>query len=175
MPRIGLSILISAFCAAAWAQARYEPSPIEVVHAMLELARVAPADVVYDLGCGDGRIVIAAARRYGARGVCVDRDPERIAESVQNARAAGVAERIRFVTEDLFQVDLQAATVVALFLTHELNLELRPKLLRELKSGARIVSHYHGMGDWLPEAMRHVEVESGPRTRSIFLWTVPRP
>ena len=173
MPRISLFILSSAVCAAAWAQARYEPSPIEVVHTMLELARVGPADIVYDLGCGDGRIVIAAARRYGARGVCVDRDPERIAESMQNARSAGVAGRIRFVTEDLFRIDLQAATVVTLFLTHDLNLELRPKLLRELKSGTRIVSHYHGMGDWLPEATRHVEVESG--TRSVFLWTVPRP
>src|SRR5882672_724768 len=130
---------------------RYEPSPMEVAHAMLELAQVTSGDVVYDLGCGDGRIVIAAAVRYGARGVCVDMDPQRIAESRENARRAGVEERIQFMTEDLFMTDLSGATVVTLFLSPEFNDRLRPKLRRELKPGARIVSHYHGMADWKPK------------------------
>ena len=143
---------------------RYEPSPMEVTHAMLELAQVTSSDVVYDLGCGDGRIVIAAVVRYGARGVCVDIDPQRIAESRENARRAGVEDRIRFMTEDLFMTDLSGATVVTLFLSPEFNDRLRPKLRRELKPGARIVSHYHGMTNWTPHATLHV----GERT--IYLW-----
>ena len=127
---------------------RYEPSPVEVAHAMLELAQVTPSDVVYDLGCGDGRIVIAAVARFGARGVCVDIDPERIV----------------FLNQDLFATDLNGATVVTLFLSPEFNDRLRPKLLRELKPGARIVSHYHGMTNWTPHATLHV------RERTIFLW-----
>jgi len=145
-------------------QPRYEPSPMEVAHAMLEMAQVTASDVVYDLGCGDGRIVIAAAARFGARGVCVDIDPQRIAESRENARRAGVEERIRFMTEDLFTTNLGGASVVTLFLSPEFNDRLRPKLLRELKPGARIVSHYHGMTNWIPHAILHV----GERT--IFLW-----
>jgi len=143
---------------------RYEPTPVEVAHAMLELAQVTSSDVVYDLGCGDGRIVIAAVVRFGARGVCVDIDPERIAESRENARRAGVQERIRFLRQDLFATDLSGATVITLFLSPEFNDRLRPKLLRELKPGARIVSHYHGMSGWTPNATLHV----GERT--IFLW-----
>ncbi len=151
--------------------ARYEPSPVEVVHAMLELAQVRAGDVVYDLGCGDGRIVIAAVRRLGARGVCVDIDPARIAESRENARRQGVADRIHFRQEDLYATDLGGATVVMLYLTVEMNLALRPKLLRELRPGSRIVSHWHSMGDWQPQQTQHVQGDSGWRT--IFLWTVP--
>jgi len=158
----GFYLILSAVVTAQ--PVRYEPSPVEVVHAMLELAQVTSRDVVYDLGCGDGRIVIAAVVRYGARGVCVDIDPQRIAESRENARRAGVEERIRFMTEDLFTTDLGGASVVTLFLSPEFNDRLRPKLLRELQPGARIVSHYHGMTNWTPHATLHV----GERT--IFLW-----
>jgi SAM-dependent methyltransferase len=129
----------------------YEPTPMEVVHAMLQLAKVNAGDVVYDLGCGDGRIVITAVREFGARGVCVDIDPARIAESRENARQANVIDRIRFLNEDLFATDLGDATVVTLFLSPELNLAVRPKLQRELKRGARVVSHWHHMGNWLPQ------------------------
>lgn len=150
---------------------RYEPTPADVVQFMLRLAKVNAGDVVYDLGCGDGRIVITAARQFDARGVCVDIDPRRIAESRENARQAGVADRIRFLNEDLLATDVGDATVVMLFLSPELNLAVRPKLLRELKPGTRIVSHWHDMGDWKPQET--VLVWSGGRERPIYLWTVP--
>jgi SAM-dependent methyltransferase len=149
---------------------RYEPTPMEVAQAMLQLAGATAADVVYDLGCGDGRIVIMAASRFGARGVCVDIDPQRIAESRENARAAGVADRIRFLNEDLLETDLGSATVVTLYLSSELNLALRPKLLRELKPGARVVSHWHTMGDWKPQQALGVPSYMGERY--IYLWTI---
>jgi SAM-dependent methyltransferase len=150
---------------------RYEPTPMNVVHAMLRLANVNAGDVVYDLGCGDGRIVITAVRHLAARGVCVDIDPRRIAESWENARQAGVADRIRFLNEDLFATDLGDATVVMLFLSSDLNLAVRPKLLRELKPGTRIVSHWHDMGNWTPQGT--VRVWNSGRERPIYLWTVP--
>jgi ubiquinone/menaquinone biosynthesis C-methylase UbiE len=143
---------------------------MEVVHAMLRLANVKAGDVVYDLGCGDGRIVITAARQFGARGVCVDIDPRRIAESRENARQARVMDQIRFLNEDLFVTDLGDATVVTLFLSPELNLRVRPKLLRELKRGTRIVSHWHHMGDWTPQET--VRVRNGGRESPIYLWTI---
>jgi SAM-dependent methyltransferase len=144
----------------------YEPSPPEVVEAMLRLADVGPADVVYDLGCGDGRIVIAAARR-GARGVGVDIDPERVREARANARAAGVEDRVEIREADLFDTDVRDATVVMLFLQPDVNLRLRPRLLAQLRPGARIVSHWHDMGNWKPTAQVKV---SG---RNVYLWTVP--
>lgn len=150
---------------------RYEPTSPEVVQAMLRLADVRGGDVVYDLGCGDGRIVIAAMRAGAARGVCVDIDPRRIAESRENAQQAGVADRIRFLNQDLFATDLGDATVVMLFLSPDFNLKLRPKLQRELKTGARIVSHWHDMGDWQPQET--VRISSGGRERPLYLWTVP--
>jgi len=146
---------------------RYEPSPPEVVRAMLELAGVTRRDVVYDLGCGDGRIVIAAAKEFGARGVGIDIDPQRIAESEENARKAGVAARVRFRNEDLFEADIREATVVTLYLWPWVNLKLRPKLLRELRPGTRVVSHSHDMGDWKPE--KEVEVNG----HKIYLWRIP--
>jgi len=149
----------------------YEPTPMEVVHAMLRLAKVNAGDVVYDLGCGDGRIVITAAREYGARGVCVDIDPARIAESRENARQAHVLDRIRFLTEDLFATDLGDATVVTLFLSPELNLAVRPKLRRELTRGSRIVSHWHHMGDWKPQETLRIRGDDG-REGHVYLWTV---
>jgi len=152
------------------ARPRYEPTSMEVVQAMLRLADTTAADVVYDLGCGDGRIVIMAASRFGARGVCVDIDAERIAEARANARAAGVADRIRFLNEDLLATDLGGATVVTLYLSNELNLALRPKLARELKPGARVVSHWHAMGDWKPQ--RSIAVQSEWGERYLYLWTI---
>jgi len=148
---------------------RFEPTPPAVVQAMTDLAAVRAADVVYDLGCGDGRIAVAAAR-LGARGVCVDIDPQRIAEARENARAAGVAERIEFRNEDLFATALDGATVVMLFLSPEVNLKLRPKL-QQLKPGTRIVSHWHRMGDWKPSKSAQVRLEG--RNHDVFLWVIP--
>jgi SAM-dependent methyltransferase len=148
----------------------YEPTPMEVVHAMLRLAKVNAGDVVYDLGCGDGRIVITAVRDFGARGVCVDIDPVRIAESRENARQANVVDRIRFLNEDLFATEVGDATVVTLFLSPALNLKVRPKLRRELKRGTRIVSHWHHMGDWRPQETLRVRADG--QESPIYLWTV---
>jgi SAM-dependent methyltransferase len=146
---------------------RYEPSTPEIVSAMLKLANVRKGDVVYDLGCGDGRIVIAAARDYGARGVGIDIDPERITEAQENARKAGVAGRVMFRNEDLFEADIKEATVVMLYLWPWVNLKLRPKLWSDLKPGTRIVSHTHDMGDWKPE--KEIEVDG----HTIYYWTIP--
>jgi precorrin-6B methylase 2 len=172
------AFVIAADCelAAAPATARapdihYEPTPHNVVAEMLALAKVSAGDVVYDLGCGDGRIVIAAVKERGARGVCVDIDPQRIRESRVNAERAGVAERIRFLNQDLFETDLGEATVVTLFLWPDLNLKLRPKLVLGLKPGARIVSYVHDMGDWAPRETRDVRGTYGPR--KLYLWIVP--
>lgn len=148
----------------------YEGTPHNVVAEMVKLAQVGANDIVYDLGCGDGRIVIAAAK-LGARGVCVDIDPERIRESRANAQSAGVADRIRFLTQDLFDTDFRDATVVTLFLYPAVNLKLRPKLWRDLKPGTRVVSYVHDMGDWTPQETRTVEGVRGPR--QLYLWTVP--
>ena len=143
----------------------YVPTPPAVVERMLDLARVGPGDVVYDLGCGDGRIVVAAARR-GARAIGVDIDPERVAEARANVRSAGVQDRARIVEGDLFEMDLRDASVVTLYLLPELNLRLRPKLL-QLKPGTRIVSHAFDMADWKPERVEQVG------RSSVYLWTVP--
>jgi SAM-dependent methyltransferase len=163
-------LLAFLFTAPAPPPVRYEPSPIPVVRAMLELGAVGERDVVYDLGCGDGRIVIAAVRR-GARAVCIDIDPRRIAEARANAAAEGVGEGIRFLEQDLLESDLRDATVVMLFLSAELNRRLRPKLARELAPGARVVSHWHDMGDWAPE--RSLRVRADGREHPVYLWTVP--
>jgi SAM-dependent methyltransferase len=146
---------------------------LAVVSAMLDAAGVGPGDVVYDLGCGDGRIVITAAREYGARGVGVDLDPERIREARQHAVRAGVTDRVTFVVQDLFETDVSSATVVALYLSPDLNLRLRPKLLRELQPGSRVVSHQFDMGDWTPE--RTIEVPVFPGARRVYLWRIPGP
>jgi SAM-dependent methyltransferase len=148
----------------------YEPSHPSVVQMMLKLGNVRAGQVVYDLGCGDGRIVIAAVRDRGARGVCVDIDPKRIAEAQQNAREAGVAERIRFLNQDLFVTDIRDADVVMLFLWPSVNLALRPKLLAELKPGTRVVSHWHDMGDWQPEQSERVRVRG--RAHPVYAWTI---
>lgn len=146
---------------------RYEPSSPEIVKRMLELGGVRKGDVLYDLGCGDGRIVIAAAKQYGVRGVGIDIDPQRIAEANANAKAAGVAKLVKFRVGDLFEADVREATIVTLYLWPWINLKLRPILLQQLKPGSRIVSHYHDMGDWPPE--KQIEVEG----HQIYMWTVP--
>jgi hypothetical protein len=145
---------------------RYDPSPQPVVHAMLQLAGVRRNDVVYDLGSGDGRIPITAARVYGARGVGIDIDPQRIAEANANARSAGVTDRVTFRNEDLFTADFRDATVVTLFLSPDVNLRLRHRLLSELKPGTRVVSYWHDMGDWEPERT----IAAGGA--NIYLWTI---
>jgi ribosomal protein L11 methylase PrmA len=138
---------------------------------MLSLAEVTRDDVVYDLGCGDGRIVIAAAREFGARGVGVDLDPGLVQAARAQAERAGVADRVAFRVEDLFTADLQSATVVTLFLSPELNERLRPKLEKELRPGSRIVSHRYGIGAWRPD--RTVMVTVREIRSPIFLWRVP--
>ena len=143
------------------------PTPAEVVSAMLELANVTKDDVVYDLGSGDGRTPIAAAKEHGARGVGVEFNPKLVALSRQNAEQAGVSDRVRFINADLFQTDISEATVVTLYLLSSLNQKLLPKLQRELKPGTRIVSHAFSMGeDWKPDAERTVN------GKTIYLWTV---
>jgi SAM-dependent methyltransferase len=149
----------------------YVPTPPEVVAEMLRLANVKANDVVYDLGCGDGRIVITAAKEYGARGVGIDINPERIKESTANAEKAGVSNRVKFVIQDLFTTDFREATVVMLYLLPDVNLKLRPKLWSDLKPGTRIVSHSFDMGDWKPDKVVKVPIEGSERT--IYYWTVP--
>lgn len=144
----------------------YVPTPTAVVDRMLEIAGVGPNDVLYDLGSGDGRIPVTAAKRFGTRGVGVDIDPTRIAEAKANATEAGVTDKVRFVQGDLFEMDLSEATVISLYLLPRLNLKLRPKLL-ELKPGTRIVSHAFDMGDWAPDETATVD---GAR---VYFWKVP--
>jgi SAM-dependent methyltransferase len=146
----------------------YVPTPQAVVDAMLDLAHVTARDVVYDLGSGDGRIVITAAKKFGAQGVGVEIDPGLTAKARANAAAAGVSNRVRFVTQDLFTAKFSDATVVTLYLLQSINERLRPRLVRELRPGTRIVSHIFNMGpEWPPE--KTIEVE-GDR---VFLWTIP--
>lgn len=144
----------------------YVPTPQSVVDGMLKLAGVAAGDVVYDLGCGDGRLVVSAAK-LGARGVGVDIDPMRVNEANANVKNNRVTDRVRILHADLFQTDIREATVITLFLLPELNLRLRPKLWRELKPGTRVVSHQFDMGDWKPDR----KISMGDNT--VYLWTVP--
>jgi predicted O-methyltransferase YrrM len=181
LPRFVLGTLVGLLlltaCASSPAVSRpapkldavWVPSAPEVIAVMLNAASVGPGDVVYDLGCGEGEIVIAAALR-GARGVGVDLDPERITNARVNAARAGVADHVTFVEQDLFATDVSRATVVTLYLGPEVNRRLRPKLLRELRPGTRIVSHDFSMGDWTPEHMFTVPQAPG---HVVYLWRVP--
>lgn len=144
----------------------FVPTPEDVVDEMLKVANVTGKDVLYDLGSGDGRIPITAAKRFGTRGLGIDIDPDRIKEANENLKKAGVGDKVKFVQGDLFELDLSPATVITLYLLPALNLKLRPKLLK-LKPGTRIVSHDFDMGDWKPDK----QVKVG--TRSVYLWTVP--
>jgi cyclopropane fatty-acyl-phospholipid synthase-like methyltransferase len=145
----------------------YVPTPQPVVDAMLKLAAVTDKDVVYDLGCGDGRIPITAAQKFGARGVGIDIDPKRIEEANENAKAAGVTDKVTFLTQDLFESDISAATVVTLYLLPSLNERLMPKLKSELKPGTRVVSHAFTMGTTWPADSR-AEAEG----KSVYLWII---
>lgn len=169
IPMLALCLLLSGAMAqqpARTPDVPYVPTPPEVVAAMLKLGNVQKTDVLYDLGSGDGRIAIGAAK-LGARAVGVDINPERIAEANQNAKAAGVTNRVKFIQGDLFQVPIGEATVVTLYLLPSINLKLKPKLMAELKPGTRIVSHSFDMGDWKPEKTEEVD------GRYIYFWTVP--
>jgi len=146
----------------------YVPTPNEVVTGMLKLANVKKGDVVYDLGCGDGRIVIAAAQQFGARAVGVDINPERIREARENAQKSGAAHLVSFRQGDLFTADLHDATVVTLYLLPSVNLKLKAKLQHDLKAGARVVSHSFDMGDWKPE--KEAEIDG----RKIYLWRIEK-
>src|SRR5207245_5785024 len=167
----GLALVGAAGCVYPGADVPYVQTPDEVVVEMLQLARVDRNDVVYDLGSGDGRLVIAAARDFGARGVGIEIDPQLVAQSDESARRAGVGDRVMFSAGDLFEADLSDATVVTFYLSPELNLRLRPKLLRELRPGSRIVSHDFHMGDWQPSQTIHVP--SRDRMSNVVLWIVP--
>ena len=176
--------LIVALAAGALAQnakkqpdVPYVPTTEPAVQEMLKLAGVSKSDVVYDLGCGDGRIVIAAAKQYGARGVGIDINPERIAEARENARKAGVEHLVKFIEQDLFEADIREATVVTLFLLTEVNLKLRPKLLADLRPGTRVVSNTFEMGDWKPEKEARLNDENHEYSylsSKFFLWTIPQ-
>jgi SAM-dependent methyltransferase len=147
----------------------YVPTPDEVVQTMLKLADVKKSDLVYDLGCGDGRIVITAAKQYGAHGVGVDINPDRIREARLNAKQAGVEALVKFVEGDLFDADIKDASVVTLYLLPSINLKLRPKLWHDLKPGTRVVSHAFDMGDWQPAKRDEAD------GRSVYFWTIPPP
>jgi SAM-dependent methyltransferase len=148
----------------------YVESADEVVDMMLKTAEVTDKDTVYDIGCGDGRIVIAAARKYGARGVGIDINPRRIRESRRNALKAGVSRKVTFIEQDLLKTELSQATVVVIYLDPEMNLRLRPKLLRELKPGARVVSNSFDMGDWKPDKVVKLTVAGSECI--IYYWAI---
>jgi cyclopropane fatty-acyl-phospholipid synthase-like methyltransferase len=182
MPRTFAAVtgVLAVLCVVVWTDAghaqqparrpdvRFLPTPQNVVEAMLDLAGVTAADVVYDLGSGDGRIPITAARKYGARGVGIEIDPALVRQSEENARAAGVDHLVRFVTGDLFAADIHEASVVTLFLLPGMNIDLIPKFRSELRPGSRIVSHHFAMADrWLPDERRDVN------GLEIFLWRMP--
>lgn len=177
---IGAALALAAG-AGAWAQDKpkdytnrmnlevdYIPSRPEVVDAMLKLANVKAGEKIYDLGCGDGRIVITAAKQYGLTGVGIDIDPDRVAQARENAKKAGVADRVKIEQGDVFKAQFADADVVALYLRRDYNQKLRPRLLEQLRPGTRIVSHEHDFGaDWPPE--KHLKVGNV----DVFLWTVP--
>ena len=149
----------------------YYPTPPETVTEMLRLANIKEGEVLYDLGSGDGRIPIAAAKQFGIRAVGIEIDPKLVKEAQENARNAGVSELVRFRNEDMFHIDISEASVVTLYLSDKLNVLLLPKLLRELRPGSRIISHDFRMGDWKPE--QTVRVPWGKLYRTVYLWTVP--
>ena len=166
-------VLVSASVAQQRPEVPYVPTDDRVVAEMLAVANVGKDDVLYDLGSGDGRIVITAAKKFGTRGIGVDIDPERVKEANENAAKAGVSDRVRFVQQDLFQTDIREATVVTLYLLPAVNMRLRPKLLKDLKPGTRVVSHNYDMGDWTP--LKTIVVTLPEDTHTVYYWIVPPP
>jgi ribosomal protein L11 methylase PrmA len=146
----------------------FVPTPEEVVEAMLQVANVTKNDIVYDLGSGDGRIPVTAAKKYGARAVGIDIDPQRIKEANENVAKNNVGDKVKILNADLFTTDISEATVVTLYLLPSLNVKLMPKLMKELKPGTRIVSHAFDMGDWKPE--KELDVNG----RKVYFWTIPK-
>ena len=149
----------------------FVPTRFPVVDEMLRMAKVTKTDIVYDLGCGDGRILVTAAQRFGARGVGYDIDPERIKECHENALKAGVTDKVRFVLGNLFEADFHEATVMPMYLLPSVNIKLRPKIFRELKPGSRVVSHDFSMENWQPDD--HATVEDEDMSHDVYLWVVP--
>jgi len=149
----------------------YVPTKFPVVDEMLKMADIQKTDVVYDLGCGDGRLIIGAAQKYGARGIGYDIDPERIKESLENAQKAGVTNLVKFYEQDLFTADFHEASVMTLYLLTSVNLKLRPKMLKELRPGTRIVSHNFGMGEWKPDQSSSVMVDD--ISHEVYMWVIP--
>ncbi len=168
--------MTAAFAMAQEPRVPYVPTPQEVVDRMLQMAKVGANDYLIDLGSGDGRIVVTAAKKHGARGFGVDINPTRVSEALDNARKAGVTDKAAFYQRDLFQTDLSQATVITMYLLPRVNMELRPKLL-DLKPGTRIVSHDFSMDDWKPDAFVQLEVKekygSAPGQSDIYFWIVP--
>ncbi len=171
---IALLVLPAAGCAPypGGGDVPFLVTPPEIVDRMLRLARVGPGDIVYDLGSGDGRLVIAAVRDFDAKaGIGIEIDPDLVAKSREYARRAGVADRVTFLHQDFFRAELHPASVVTLYLTREVNLRLAPKLRSELRPGTRVVSFNFDMGDWEPQSMIRVDVNG--RTTPVYLWVVP--
>jgi SAM-dependent methyltransferase len=166
-----LSLVVVKTTAQPAVLAPYSPTPLDVVERMLKFARVGPGDVVYDLGCGDGRIVIEAARKFGARGVGIDIDPALIARAQAGARQAGVESRVTFRVQDAMTVNVSDATVVTLYLLAASNMKLRPILTRDLRPGSRIVAHNYPIGDWEPTEVDTFTDAAGA-TRTLFLWNI---
>jgi cyclopropane fatty-acyl-phospholipid synthase-like methyltransferase len=173
-----LALMVTTGVVPAWAQQTlrspdviFVPTPQEVVDAMLKLAKVTKNDVIYDLGSGDGRIPITAAKTYGARGVGIDIDPQRIKEATENLKTAGVGDRVKFLNQDLFTTDISEATVVTLYLLPSLNVKLIPKLNKELKPGTRIVSHAFDMSSDGTERKPRETLNVNGRT--VYFWTIP--
>lgn len=167
---IALSFLLGGFHLSAQQivlDVPYVPTPTKVVEGMLELAEVGKNDVVYDLGCGDGRIIITAAKKYGATGIGVDLNPERIKEAKENAIEAGVEDKVTFYEGDLFEFDFSKANVLTLYLLPDVNLKLMPKILAEMEPGCRVVSHAFDMGNWKPD--ERITVDG----KTVYLWIVP--
>jgi tRNA G37 N-methylase Trm5 len=178
---LAILVTMTALALSAGAQSTTETKPLDVpyvpthekvVAEMLRVASVRKDDVLYDLGSGDGRIVITAAREFGTRGTGVDIDPERVRDANENARRAGVTDKVKFIQGDIFDTRISDATVVTLYLLPSVNMRLRPKLLSELKPGTRIVSHNYDMGDWKPEKTIRVKTPNGDHT--VYYWVVPR-
>jgi SAM-dependent methyltransferase len=174
MRLIAVSASVFALCGLAAAQdfgasgdVPFVPTRPQVVEEMLKMAQVKKGDTVYDLGCGDGRIVIMAAQKFGAHAVGVDIDPQRVKEATENAKKAGVSDRVRFIQGNLFDADIHRATVVTLYLLPDVNVRLRPKLLKDLAPGTRVVSHSFTMGDW------KADKETDADGTRLYLWTIP--